>query len=271
MNKQIHFLTKLIMIAAVFSVIAQAGAVTITETRFDNVAGEFNEQRAGVTNQDTLQQTHPDHLMVESMVYDGGWVESDGPMWGGVTAADAVKDAGSDWWAFGGMTTIGLDGVGDGYLDFRWKDEYEQHPAFDGWDLASISILIGDNTPGIDRVNYKFRVDVLSHDWSSWQTIDMSDDPGQQDWLEGGSDTIGIGTKIDIDDIGISDIRGFRITANQGWQAAYNNDGSVNENPFWGSTHISEIDVELVPEPSAILLLGIGGTMLNRRKRKVIV
>ncbi len=254
---------------AVLIAVGSAGAMSITETQFDVVAGQFTEANASVTDQDTLQQTHPDHLLVESMVWSGGWVPTDGPGWGGWTVQNAMKDAGSDWWAYNGFSTIGVDGIGDGYLDYRWKDDYQYHPAFDGWDLDSISILVGIADGAIDRVNYKFRIEVLSHDWLSWTTLDMDQGtPGQQDWLIGGSDTIGVGTKIEINDIGIQDIRGFRITANAGWTAAYNNDGTANPNQIWAATQIAEIDVNLVPEPATIGILGLGGLLLRKRKNR---
>ena len=259
----------LVSLLCIFVVFGSVNAATVSEIRFDNGQGEFTQDKAWVTDQDTLQKTHPDHLLVQSKAWDpgaNGWVPTDGPMWGNVKSKDAVKDAGSEWWAFGGMTTIGgIGALGDGYLDFRWTDDYEYHPAFDGWDLDRIEILVGDNTL-FDRTNYKFRVEVLSHDWLSWTTIDMSDDAGQQDWLTGGSDRKGVGTKIIIDDINISDIRGFRITSNGLWQASYDNAGN-SVTPFWGNTHISEIDVFLTPEPATMVLFGLGGLFIARRKR----
>jgi hypothetical protein len=80
----------------------------------------------------------------------------------------------------------------------------------------------------------------------------MSTDSGQQEWLIGGSDRVGVGTKIDIEDIGIENIRGFRMTVEQGWQAAFNNDGTPNAGQFWGSPMIAEIDVNLTTlDPNA--------------------
>jgi hypothetical protein len=236
---------KLLSFFICIQLVVSANAITITETQFDVVAGEFTEENASISNVDTLQKTHPDHLLIESMVWNGGWVHTDGPMWGGVSTADALKDAGDEWWQYNAVTTIGVEGVGAGYIDYRWKDDYEYHPAFDGWDLDSISILVGQSDVNLQRVNYKLRIEVLSHDWLSWQDIDMSDAPGIQQWLEGGSDTVGVGTKIEIKNIGIEDIRGVRVYVEQGWQAAFNNDGTANTGQFWGSPLIAEMDINL--------------------------
>jgi hypothetical protein len=249
-----EFIYKIIILVAVMLLVGSARALTITETPFDNVIGR-NEAHSGVSHVDTLQRTHPDHLHIESMVWDvgtGGWVETDGPMWGGVTTANALKDAGSDWWAYGGFTTIGLDS-GAGYIDYRWKDDYEGGSAFDGWVLDSISILVGIQDNALDRVNYRFKIEVLSHDWQTWTTLDMSDEAGQQDWLIGGSDTVGVGTKIEITGIDIDDFRGVRIISEPGWQAAFANDGTPIS-PIWGSTLVSEVDINLVPEPATLAL-----------------
>jgi hypothetical protein len=250
---------------------SQLWAMTITETEFDVVAGEFTEANASVTDQDTLQKTHPDHLLIESKVWDGagvdpnwngpGWYDTDGPMWGGVKTSDALKDAGTEWYEYNGFTTVGITGVGAGYVDYRWKDDYEFHSAYDGWDLKDISILVGMNDPNLSIVNYKIRIQVKNNDWTWWDNgfptspqpglIDMDPStPGILDeWLIGGSDTIGVGTKIEIKDIDIQNIRGFRMTVEQGWQAAYNNDGSPNPNANdptnWGSPLIAEVDVNL--------------------------
>jgi hypothetical protein len=248
--------------AFLFVFCASSQAIDVTETQFDIVAGEFTEANASVTDEDTLQKTHPDHLLIESKVWDtsvGAWVDTDGPMWGGVETKDAVKDAGVEWYDYNGITTIGVEGVGAGYLDYRWKDDYEFHSAYDGWDLDSISILVGQNDPCLARVNYQLRIQALvtlpNGDWDWWDNgfttgqpgaLDMDPcTPGLQEWLTGGSDTVGIGTKIVIDDIGIQNIRGFRITAEQGWQAAYNNDGTQYSGQFWGSPLIAEMDVNL--------------------------
>jgi hypothetical protein len=258
---------KLVLVTAILFMAELSFGISIVETQFDNVVGR-NEANSGVSNQDTLQKTHPDHLVIESKVWDvgtNGWVDTDGPPWGGVTTANALKDAGSDWWAYGGFSTIGLDS-GAGYIDYRWKDDYEFHSAFDGWDLDSISILVGIQDNALDRVNYQFKIEVLSHDYGTWTTLDMSDDLGQQDWLTGGSDTIGIGTKIEITEIDIEDIRGVRIISEPGWQAAYNYDGSPVDGNYWGSPIVSEVDINLVPEPATLALLCLGGLFVRRRK-----
>ncbi len=261
-KKQKIRLSKAIFLFSILFVFNSAWAMTVTETQFDVVAGEFTEENVSVTDQDTLQKTHPDHLFIESKVWNGQWVETDGPMWGGIETKDAVKDAGADWWDYNGFTTIGVEGVGAGYLDYRWNDAYEFHSAYDGWDLDSISILIGANDPALQRVNYQIRIQVMMNDWTWYDNgfatgnpgaLDMDPETaGLQEWLMGGSDTIGVGTKIDINDIGIQNIRGFRITVEQGWQAAYNNDGTPNSGKFWGSPMISEIDVNLtILDPSS--------------------
>lgn len=266
------FRSKLLYLLLFVLLVNQSWALTVTETEFDIVAGEFSEVNASVTDQDTLQKTHPDHLLIESMVWDQygvvagwtgpGWYHTDGPMWGGVTTQDACKDAGPEWWAYNGFTTIGVEGIGAGYIDYRWKDDYEFHPAYDGWDLDNISILIGIDDPDLERVNYKLRIQVMMRDWTWWDNgyavgqpgaLDLDPDTaGLQEWLQGGSNTTGVGTKIIIDDINIKDIRGFRLTVEQGWQAAFENDGSPNGSQFWGSPMIAEVDVNLTTiDPNA--------------------
>jgi len=247
----------LVMLAWGLSIAAQAGLIngTLTETQFADSAR--TEANSATSNLDTLQATNPDHLITESMVWDGGWVPTDGPAWGAVTTLEAVRDAGPEWWAYNQNTTIGVDGIGDGYIDFRWKDEYDASPAYTGRDLDRIDILVGAAGIYSDRVNYTFRIEALSHDWQTWTPITDGKHVG-------GSNILGIGTLISITDIGIRNIRGIRVTADGGWQPGANGD-------FWGATEVMEMDVYLVPEPATLGLVGIAGAGMLFFRRKFMI
>jgi hypothetical protein len=79
---------------------------------------------------------------------------------------------------------------------------------------------------------------------------------GTQVDLIGGSDQAGYGTKIVIDDIDMDNIRGVRVLSKGLWQS----------DDVWAPALINEIDVQMVPEPATMFILGLGGLLLRKRK-----
>ncbi|WP_186804681.1 PEP-CTERM sorting domain-containing protein [Limihaloglobus sulfuriphilus] len=231
--------------------LVQAAVLHGTLTEWHVPFADRSEVDHGCSNLDTYQATDPAHLTEESMVWNnpggGGWIATDGPMWGGLTTLQAIKDAGDQWWAFNGNTTIGVDGVGDGYVSVIWESGYDSSPAYTGRELDQIDILVG-NGPGDVRVNYKFMIESLAIGETAWTPI-------TDGFLTSDSNATGTVSKISITDIGLENTSGVRIIANGLTQA----DGN------WAATDIVEVDINLVPEPATMVLLGLGGLLVRKR------
>jgi hypothetical protein len=159
-------------------------------------------------------------------------------VWGnGYAAADAVS--GSD---AGQTFTIGLDGSGS-YLDMVFGSKETGYQG--GRTLDSIIITTSCATP--DRVNYEYYFQYMAY----------SGGGGDITSAIGGSNTAYVGTQIALTDINIEDIYGIRIWANP---ACNPPDGQ------WRAAMVEEVDVNLIPEPATITLLGIGLLALRRRR-----
>jgi hypothetical protein len=250
----------IISLLTVMLAVSFANAYTVEERIFDGATPARTEWDSGVSGSDTLQAQHPDHMIVEQFVWDGGWTPHQGPMWGNVTTYDAITDAGSDWWDYGPVpTTIGEQGVGDGYIDLTFDNAYagEWGEQFDGWTLDNITILVGEQGPH-PSVNYHFQIAVRDKTTWAWTYLDMDlDTAGTQVDLIGGSDQAGYGTKIVIDNIDMDNIRGVRVLSK----------GLEQSDDNWAPALINEVDVQMTPEPATIAILGLGGLFLRRRNK----